>query len=286
MRTDRFVEVMGYRIRCRAEGSGPPLILIHGIGASLEYWNWTIPALRDHYTTIAFDVPGFGQSDPIEWANTPNGAAKAVLELMDALGIRTAVLVGSSLGGGIATMVAGSAPERVTALVLAAPAGFGVRVNPLLRVSTLPWLGEGLLALAARNPYLALRDVFADQRRIPNGLIEIFRRDAARPVTGQTYLKTLRTSVTLRGIRPEIVRHMRTAAAQISAPTLIVWGTKDRIIPSDQAPVAARTIPGARLQMMTGLGHVPYLEAPDAFNTVLAAFLFDVARPVEAPAAR
>ncbi len=286
MMAERFVEVMGYRIRCRAEGSGPPLVLIHGIGASLEYWNWTIPALRDHYTTIAFDFPGFGQSDPIEWANTPNGAAKAVLEFMDALGIRTAVLVGSSLGGGIATMVAGSAPERVTALALAAPAGFGVGLNPLMRVSTLPWLGEALLALAARNPYLALRDVFADQRRIPNGLIEIFRRDAARPVTGHTYLKTLRAAVTLRGIRPEIVASVHTAAAQISAPTLIVWGTKDRIIPSDQAPVAARTIPGARLHMMTGIGHVPYLEAPDAFNTALSAFLYDVVRPVEAPAAR
>ncbi len=283
---DRFVEVSGARIRYRTEGSGPPVVLIHGIGASLDYWNWTVPALRDRYTTVALDLPGFGQSDPLGSTRSPEGAAAAVLEFMDAVGLRAATLIGSSLGGAIAAVTAGVAPERITALVLAAPGGFGVGLNLLMRLQTVPWLGEGLVALAGRYPRLALREVFADQRRIPEALVEIARRDAARPVTGETYLKTLRAAVRLRGVRSEMVAYVQSVAARISAPTLIVWGDRDRIIPSDQAAVAARTIRGARVHMLKGIGHLPLVEAADAFNAAVSAFLFEVARPAEARATR
>ena len=286
MNSDRFVDVQGARIRYRAEGSGPIVVLIHGIGASLEIWDWTFPALRDRFTAVAFDYPGFGASDPLPWAYSPEGAAATVTAFLDAMGIRAAFLIGSSLGGAIATMTAGLAPERVEGLMLVAPGGFGRGLNLLMRLQTSPWLGDGLVALAGRFPRLALREVFADRRRIPDELVEVTRRNARRPVANQSYLKALRRAATLLGIRPEMVAAVRSAARRIIAPTLIVWGDRDRIIPPDQATVAAHSIRGSRLHMMTGLGHIPFVEAPEVFNTAAMAFLIEVGRPTRAPTAR
>lgn len=286
MNSDRFVDVQGARIRYRAEGSGPIVVLIHGIGASLEIWDWTFPALRDRFTAVAFDYPGFGASDPLPWAYSPEGAAATVTAFLDAMGIRAAFIIGSSLGGAIATMTAGLAPERVEGLMLVAPGGFGRGLNLLMRLQTSPWLGDGLVALAGRFPRLALREVFADRRRIPDELVEVTRRNARRPVANQSYLKALRRAATLLGIRPEMVAAVRSAARRIIAPTLIVWGDRDRIIPPDQATVAAHSIRGSRLHMMTGLGHIPFVEAPEVFNTAAMAFLIEVGRPTGVPTAR
>jgi pimeloyl-ACP methyl ester carboxylesterase len=205
---------------------------------------------------------------------------------MDAMGIRTAYLMGSSLGGAIAAMTAGLAPHRVDALILVAPGGFGKGLNGLMRLQTTPALGEGLVELAGIFPRLALRDVFADRRRIPSELLEVIRRHARRRITKQTYLRALRRSATLLGVRPEMVATVRSAATRIIAPTLIVWGDHDRIIPPDQASIAAHSIRGSRLHIMKGLGHVPFVEAPAAFNTAATAFLVEVGRPAGVPTAR
>ena len=286
MAADRFVEVQGARIRFRAEGSGPPVLLIHGIGASLEIWDWTFPALRERFTPVAFDYPGFGVSDPLPWAFSPEGAAEVVTAFMDAMGIRTAFLIGSSLGGGIATMTAGLAPQRVDGLVLVAPAGFGRGLNPLLRLETTPVLGEVLAAVGGVFPRLALNQAFADPKRIPPELVETSRRYGIRRVPFRSYLRALRRSATLRGVRSEMIATVRSAARQIIAPTLIVWGDHDRIIPPDQSAVAAHSIKGSRLHMMKGLGHVPFVEAPAPFNTAAVAFLVEVGRPTSVKAAR
>ncbi|MGH2404972.1 MAG: alpha/beta fold hydrolase [bacterium] len=282
MSADRFVDVFGSRIRYRVEGSGPPIVLIHGVGASLEFWTWTISALRERHTTIAFDYPGFGGSDPRDSAYTPNGAAETVLAFLDNAGIKTPVLVGSSLGGAIATLAAGTVPERIRALVLVAPGGFGNDVNLLMRLQTVPLIGEGLLALARLDPRLAVRDLFAEQRRIPPQVLEIIKTNAARPSHEETYLKVLRLVAGLGGIRPAMVAEVHRAAARVAAPSLIIWGDRDRIIPPDQAAVAARLIRGARVHMIKGAGHLPYVEMPDDFNTALWAFLTPYTRAAEA----
>lgn len=276
MNADRYADVKGARIRYRTEGSGPPALLIHGIGASLEYWQWTVPALRDRYTTFVLDFPGFGLSDPLELTSTPEGAAEATLGFMDSVGIEAAVIVGSSLGGGIAVATAGSAPGRCAALVLAAPAGFGVGVGLTMRLATLPLVGEALLALTGRFPVLGLRDAFADRRRIPAVLYDLVRRDSARATTGQTFLRVLRTSASPGGIKAETVASIHSAAARIEAPTLLVWGDRDRVIPPDQAETAAGIIRDSRVKMLPGIGHVPFIESAGEFNAAMISFLGEI----------
>ena len=277
--TDRYIEVMGARLRYRSEGRGPNVLLVHGLGASLETWNWTIPALRDWYATVAVDFPGFGQSEVLDSALTPEGAARVVLAFMDALDLRTTAIIGSSLGGAIATLAAGTAPERFTAVVLADPGGFDVGLSPLLRLQTVRGLGEAITSLAKFAPRRTLGFTFYDPRRIPDELVDVTRENAKRAVTGRTYLRALRIAATLHGVRLEQIYSVRRAAARITAPTLVVWGDKDRVIPLDQGKVAVETIPGARLLVIRGVGHLPLVEDAEAFNGAVLTFLSQTLHP-------
>lgn len=286
MVTDQYVDVQGARIRYRSEGRGPNVLLVHGLGASLEIWNWTIPALRDSYKTVAFDFPGFGRSEPLESALTPEGAARVVLAFMDAVDLPAATIIGSSMGGAIAALAAGTAPQRFSAVVLADPAGFDTGLSRLMRLQTLRGVGEIAISLARFAPHLALGFTFHNPSRIPVELVQITRENAKRRVTGRTYLRALRTSATLDGIRLESVYAVRQSAARIAAPALVVWGDKDAVIPPDQAEVAVQTIPGATLVVMPGTGHVPFVEDPERFNRALLAFLSQALDRAPAGAAR
>jgi pimeloyl-ACP methyl ester carboxylesterase len=276
---DRFAEIAGARIRYRVDGTGPALLLIHGLGAFIESWDWTVPALRDRYTTITFDFPGFGQSDPLDWAFRPDGAAKFVVSFLDALEVRRAALIGSSLGGTIATLVAGNAPERCTALVLAAPAGFGAQVTTVTRLATLPVVGECFIAAIRRAPQVGVRNAFIRRDQIPGPLIDATRRAFTQGAAGPSCLRIVRSSVTLRGLRPEVVRMVRDTAARVAARTLIVWGTADRVVPPAHAAIAARAIPHAETYMIPGASHVPYIEEAGIFNAAVRKFLIRCERP-------
>jgi pimeloyl-ACP methyl ester carboxylesterase len=282
MAADRSVSVNGARIHYRVEGSGPPVLLIHGLGAFLESWNWTVPALRDHYTTIAFDFPGFGLSDPLDDAYTPQGAAAFTLAFMDALAVRQAALVGSSLGGTIAALAAGSAPDRCSALVLIAPAGFDVDATLMARLATLPLVGELFIGAIRWAPRMGVWNAFVKRGQIPQPLIATTGRYFKLGLAGRSCLRALRATVGLGGVRPEIVAEVRAAASRVTAPTLIVWGTRDRVVPPGHAAVAARAIPGATIRLFEGAGHVPYIEEPDAFNAALLEFLCRIKEPVGA----
>jgi pimeloyl-ACP methyl ester carboxylesterase len=284
---DRYVAVRGVLLRYRQEGVGPPVLLLHGVGASLEFWDWTTPALRSAFTTLTVDLPGFGRSAFTPDILSPAGAARVVWAFLDAAGVGRAALVGSSLGGALAVLAAGAAPARVWALALAAPGGFGRQVGLLLRLATLPGVGEGLVALGRRAPELALRHVFADPRRIPPALVECLRAYAARPEPGRAYLRVLRQALTLRGVRPEMVAAVREAAARVGAPALVIWGTRDRVVPPAQAAAAAASMPRARISMLAGCGHLPMVEAADACNALLVPFLREAAGlPLAPPDAR
>ncbi len=273
MTTDRFVEIAGARIRYRDEGAGPPIVLLHGLGSSIEAWDEAVAALRVRYRVLAFDFPGFGLSDPVETAYTPDGAASFVLAVMDALEVPRAVLIGSSLGGAIVTLAAGRAPDRCKALVLIGPAGFDIGLSAALRAATLPVAGEAFVTAIRLIPWLGVRGSFADGGRIPPRLIEMTRRSFNKGAAGPSALMVLRANADLRGVRPGLVATVRSAAARIQAPTLVVWGARDRVVPPAQADVVARAIPGARVHLLPGTGHMAFVEDHAAFTSILREFL-------------
>jgi pimeloyl-ACP methyl ester carboxylesterase len=153
-----LVEVAGTKVRVRQSGdpSGDPIVMLHGIGRSLEDWAPQHELLPDTHRVISVDLPGFGFSAPPPGRMTMARLAEGVYETLDALGVqRPAHVFGNLLGGAVALSMQATDPERVTGLVLAAPAGFGQEVVLDLRLLAIPGLGHMLLRHVGRPPHAA-----------------------------------------------------------------------------------------------------------------------------------
>jgi pimeloyl-ACP methyl ester carboxylesterase len=279
---DSYVTVDDMLVRYRRIGRGAPMVLLHGLGASLEVWNPLVDAVAGRFTTYALDLPGFGLSAPPRFAMTPDAAALFVHRFLDAAVEGRPIIVGSSMGGAVAAVAAGLHPERCAALVLAAPGGFEAEISRELRWMALPVFGELAVWLTRRNPVRGIVNAFADPDRIPDWLVACVARDFARADVRSSVLGVLRATAGVRGLRPDVVEAVRAAAARVRCPTLAVWGTADRVIPATQAESVARAIAGARVHRIQGVGHVPFIESAAEFARSVLAFL-DTGVPAGVP---
>jgi pimeloyl-ACP methyl ester carboxylesterase len=265
----RFVDVDGLRIRYVRKGSGPPVVLVHGIASSVYSWADVIPALAESHDVIALDLPGFGGSDI-----PPPGfsAARYVTVLrgfLDALGLARVRLVGHSLGGAVASAFAAAEPERVERLVLVDAAGFNLAPEDrpwLLRVGGWPGVAPVLeaLPLRRRTVALGLRQVFHDDARVTPERVEEYAAPFFRPGASRFMAGLLRDARAL-GL-PE-------AIGRIRAPTLVVWGDDDRWVPLTDADRFVAAIPGSRKEVIPATGHIPQEERPAELVAVLKEFL-------------
>jgi pimeloyl-ACP methyl ester carboxylesterase len=267
----RDTVVAGVRWRSReAEGSGTPVVFVHGLLASSATWEGVLwPASAGH-PAIAVDLPGFGCSDrPWPHDYTVGGEAADLEAFLDRRGIARAILVGNSLGGSVAMLVAAENPERVAALVLAAPATPETAIPWSLRPLRLPGLGELIMALSTRRSVAwGLRHrLFARGSRVTEHAID----DAWFPLT----IPGTRRAA-LAAIRSDPARYVG-MESRIRMPALIVWGRKDRLLPVEQAGALAGRIPGSRLVVLPDAGHLPQREQPGAFAQAVSGFLTSLA---------
>jgi pimeloyl-ACP methyl ester carboxylesterase len=253
----RYEDLSGLRVRYVRRGRGPSLILLHGLGASIFTWADVIPVLARDHDVVAVDLPGFGGSDiPADLSSSVYPGT--VLGLMDRLGISRATLVGNSLGGAVAIVLAARHPERVRRLVLIDSAGYNFEPSrrPLILrlIGTAP-VSAALDALPIRRRVVrtALRQVFHDPARVTPERVEEYLAPLARPGTTEA-LRSLLAPQSSFGL-PGLVREVR-------VPTLIVWGRNDRWIPVADADRFAAAIPGARKVVLEECGHVPQEERP------------------------
>lgn len=268
----RFLRLAGMRIRYIDVGDGDPVLLLHGIGHSSLGWKHNLPGLVDAgYRVIAVDTPGFGYSDrpPASSLGRFQGfITEFILELLDTMCLDSCHLAGHSLGGAYAATFAIDHPERVRRLVLAAPA-LGPRVSFLLRLLTLHVAG----ALPRPTPR-QLRGTLARFAVDPGWLdeeeIAEFQRWLALPGSQQWFLTLLRTGLRLRGVKPEQLLVHR--LAQLKAPTLVIWGRRDRILPVVNGPIMAEQISDCRLEVIDDAGHMVTYEKSKRFNELAIEF--------------
>ncbi|OYD60955.1 alpha/beta fold hydrolase [Rhodococcus sp. OK302] len=280
MSTSRIL-VGGRRTRVRVVGDpdAPPVLLLHGIGRSLEDWAPQYPRLARTHRVIALDLLGFGfsarQPEPVTLA----AFARGVIETLDALGERRPVhVIGNSLGGAVAQQLLVLAPDRVASLVLVNSAGFGSEVAALIRLLTVPGIGR----FAAEHPTrtsarLTEHLVFADPKLASRERIDHAMAIARQPDSGVVLYETARALATVRGINPGWRAELAVAAAKHLRPTLIVWGDRDRILPAHQLATARMNYPHAETHLFTGVGHMPQIECPDEFADRVLAFLSGIA---------
>lgn len=260
----KFIEVNAQQVHLRDEGPRDdpvPIVLLHGTSASLHTWEGWAQALRGQRRVIRFDLPGFGLTGPNRQNDYSTGAyVLFVRALMNKLGVHRFVLAGNSLGGQIAWTAAAEMPDRVAGLILvdasgyppesitasqSIPLGFRIARTPGLRLLAEYTLPRGLVERS-------VRDVYGDPSKVTPELVDLYsamaRREGNRKALARRIDQGYTANVALLG--------------GIKAPTLILWGEKDRLAPLELGQRFARDIPGARLVVFDGLGHVPQEEDP------------------------
>ncbi len=272
---ERRVDVNGLSVRCLLAGrTGSPVVLIHGLGASAEIWSANIGPLAAKHRVCVPDLPGFGRTEmPPRMDFTPAAYARFIMDLMTALGIGRAALVGHSLGGGIALRVILDDPGRVERLVLASSAGLGRDVSLPLRIASLPLFDRVFLKPPLPVFTRFLHRLVFDPAAISPDFARMYYEMFFQPGSIRAFTSILRNIATLRGARQGILERITEGLGSITAPALILWGRQDRILPVSHGIDAAGKIPGARLHIFEHCGHMPNIEYPDDFNRRILDFL-------------
>jgi pimeloyl-ACP methyl ester carboxylesterase len=261
----RFVSVEGSRLRYVRRGSGPPVVLLHGLASSIYTWKDVLPVLAVAHDVIAIDMPGFGGSEVPASVDGPS-MARSVLGALDALGVARASFVGNSLGGAFSVAIAASQPSRVDRLVLIDAAGYNF--DPRDRPWVLRVAGGAPGRIADSLPLrpmvrLSLRQVFHDDSMVTPDRVDEYVAPLLRPGARAPVRRVLAAGGG-RGF-PGIIRSVR-------APTLVIWGRYDEWIPLRDASRFASDIPGARVVVVEA-GHMPQEERPAETAKLIAEFL-------------
>jgi pimeloyl-ACP methyl ester carboxylesterase len=271
----RTVDVHGHPINFIEAGSGPVLLLIHGMAGTCANWEAVIEPLAINHAVIAPDFPGHGGSAPGGGDYSLGSLASGLRDLMLTLGHERATLVGHSLGGGVALQFTYQFPEMVERLALVSSGGLGPDVSPILRAAALPGaelfisatagVGSRIGSVVGRGLGLVGLRPNADMTEVTRGYATL-----SDPERRKAFVATLRSVVGTEGQRVAALDKLYLAEA---LPLLIVWGEKDPIIPVAHAREAHAQLPGSRLEIFADAGHVPQLERPGRFIAVVERFL-------------
>jgi pimeloyl-ACP methyl ester carboxylesterase len=283
----RHISIHGHDVAYRQAGSGPVVVLIHGIAESSATYAAVLPALAEHHLVIAVDLMGHGASAKPRGDYSLGAYASGIRDLLTALDHPSATVVGHSLGGGIAMQFAYQFPERCERLVLISSGGLGKEVSPWLRVLAGPGVEYVVPLVLTRHIHGPLDRVgrwFGRFGVRPDPILaEIWStyRGLTDAEAQRAFLHTVRSVIDVAGQRVS-ARDRLYLASEI--PTMIVWGDRDTVIPVSHAHAAHQLVPSSRLEIFEGVGHFLPVEAPGRLADLIEDFLATTeARPV-APA--
>jgi pimeloyl-ACP methyl ester carboxylesterase len=260
------IAVSGVKLGYDQNGQGPAVVLLHAFPLNRAMWGSQVAALRDRFTVITPDYRGFGESDPPSGPLTMNDYASDVLGLLDALGVRQAILGGCSIGGYVAFRIMATAPERVRALVIA-----DSRAEP-----------DSDEARQRRHAAIA-----RIQSEGPVGFVEEFAAGLVGPTTkaqrpgvastvrsiiGSPNPAGLTAALAALASRPD----SRPLLPSVTVPSLVLVGEEDALTPPASSEAMAQAMPRATLVKIPGAGHLANLEAPEAFNRALRSFVLEL----------
>ena len=263
-----YLEVAGLRLHVRDSGprDAPVVVMLHGFGASLHTSEPWAQALADQFRVVRFDLPGFGLTGADPTGDYSDARSVTVLAaLLDRLGVTRASLIGNSLGGKIAWNFAVEHPERVEKLVLIAPDGFaspGIEYGKAAEVPAMVRLMRYALPQAMLRSSLV--PAYGDPTTLTDALATRYYELMLAPGVRDAMIARME-QVRLEDPEPQLRR--------IQAPTLLLWGEKDGMIPVGNAQDYLRDLPNAKLKILPGLGHVPHEEAPGVALAPVLAFL-------------
>jgi len=272
-----WMEMDGARMRYLRAGSGPALILLHGLLGYSFSWRFTMPALAPYATVYAPDLMGAGFSDrPVGIDHSVRGTARRVLQFIARLGITSFDLLGTSRGGAVAMMAAaeclsGNAGLHLKRLILVAPvnpySAHGQWLAPFAGSNLgTPLFRFGMERMTFLYPYFHAR-LYSTRDRIPPGTLEGYTAPLAKPGLFEHALSIVKTWT-------QDLRELEATLPKLATiPTLLMWGSKDPAVYASSAEPLAKYFPNSRLIVFPGIGHLPYEECPEEFNRELIEFL-------------
>jgi pimeloyl-ACP methyl ester carboxylesterase len=274
------IELHGRRAVYRVAGSGPAIVLIHGMLNSSSHWQAVALNLAENYTVIAPDLIGHGDSAAPRGDYSLGAHAASIRDLLAAVGVNRATIVGHSLGGGVAMQFFYQFPQRVERLVLISSGGLGREVSPMLRTAALP--GTSLLLSATIHERLLAGLGGTGRRLRERGVgLGVYLQAIARALSPlenadarAAFLHTLRSVIDVQGQRVSATDRLYLLE---SMPTMIMWGERDHTIPLEHGRRAHEAVPHSRFHTLPDVAHFPHLEDPDG----VAALLRDFVRATE-----
>ncbi len=259
---ERYVTVNGNKIRYLEDGdSKDAIVLLHGLGGMAERWLGVIPFLSKRCRVIAPDLIGYGQSDKPQTDYTPEFFRETMLGFLDALSLHSVSMVGTSLGGEIVAECAATQLPFIKKIVLVSPAGIMKKATPVLDAYTMAALCP--THESVRNAYQMM---VGEDLEIDNQSVENFILNMTRPNAKMVFLSTLL------GMKnsPAMTERLQL----IKIPVLLIWGSKDKMIPIEYAKEFTDLIPNCKFVTMNGCGHIPYQERSAEFSKIVLEFLF------------
>jgi pimeloyl-ACP methyl ester carboxylesterase len=269
---DQWVSLDGIRVRYLRSGSGPPLLLLHGLLGYSFSWRFAMPMLAQQATVYALDMPGAGFSErPVGLDCCLKASAERLLRFLDAVGLESCDLLGTSQGGAVAMMAAAIAPQRVRRLILVNPvnpwSAPGRRRSRFLSSRAVTPLFLRLAPHLRMTHGFILRRLFGDAQTIRPGTLEGYSAPFTMP---GAFINTL---AVLRSWNRDL-EQLKSMLPRIShIPALMVWGSADRAVTPESAHELQQHFQNCRLVMLEGVGHLPYEEVPEEFNRVITDFL-------------
>ena len=267
----RYLELDGARFHYRIEGTGPTLILLHGVMASLHTWDGWVERMASHYRIIRVDLPGFGLSDPLTDPEhySPEHSCEMLDKLRAAFGVERFFLAGNSLGGFLAWFYAAHHPDRVEKLILVDPIAYPQALPPVMSLVSLPGIGEVARHWAPR--FLVeqnVRQVYGNPSAITQQTVDRYYEllmHGNNRAAMVAYFRRIKMFAKDHTIAP-IVRKIQT-------PTLLMWGGKDRWVPPALIALWKRDVKNLQVRVYPSAGHIPMEELPEETSRDALAFL-------------
>ena len=272
----QYVTIHGHRRAYVKAGSGPVVLLLHGLGCDHTTWEPVIDTLARRYTVIAPDLLGHGRSDKPRADYSVGGYANGMRDLLTVLGIDKVTVIGHSFGGGVAMQFAYQFPERTERMLLVASGGLGPDVTPAIRAITTPGFHQVMAVLTlpgirhvGKAGMHALSRTSWKQTRDLDEVAEIY--DSFKDPNARHAIRhVVRAVVDWRG---QIVTMADRAYLTDAMPMCVVWGRDDAVIPVRHASNAARLAPKARVEVIPNAGHFPHKDHPHRFAKIVHEFI-------------
>ncbi|RLI30010.1 hypothetical protein DRO53_00315 [Candidatus Bathyarchaeota archaeon] len=255
-----YLEVGKLRVRYLVRGEGKPVILVHGLGGSIESWGANIDALASHFKVYVFDLPGFGFSDKPRIQYRIGFFTSFLHDFMETLKIERASLVGNSLGGLISLCFTCDYPSKVEKLVVECSAGLETGA----RETIMRFMGEWWTMESLKSFY---EFVYGEPSKVKEEILRLRLRILSHPDAKYAYKSILNMPYEWADL-PEKLRKLKN-------PTLIVWGEKDRLIPVEYAYKLHSLLANSKLLIFKDAGHVPHAEKAEEYNREVAKFLLE-----------